>query len=434
MSGVSTQPEPPLNAQYVLGKLRANLALLFVVPVLLVVAVLLYTYLAQPVYKAEATLYFPRAQSSVLGSVGVASDSAGGISSLGGGPTPIKIFRRFLESETCLEFVAGKSGMSRKTIVDSRRFDEDPGASMLTLSVTLPDGQTAKTLLDEHLKALATLNERISGSYLADDTAAIDRELTTQKAKLDQAEKDLVEFQKGADSAPSSGSSQWQARLLQARVELASTRSSLQAASSVYRKSLGLNGLSPSDIPPVQKLRPRLIDAEYQLNILLSSLGPDAPEVRHLQSEIETLKSELQAEVAAYVSSINNGLIDPTSASSADNSKANGMLERQVALESEIDALQRLAKVAPSEQGMLAHLALQVSIESDLVKQATLQLEATKLQALRDPNKWSLLDPTWVDPKPVNKKYMQVSAAAFLAGLLLSSVWAFNFGRKPDLG
>lgn len=416
------------------SKLRANLALILLTPAVLVLAAILYTYLSVPLYKAEATLYFPRAQSSVLGSVGVTSDATGGLSGLGTGPTAIKIFRRFLESETCLEFVSEKSGLTRKKIVDSRKFEEDPGASMLTLSVSLPDGNQAKQLIADHLQALASLNERISGSYLADDTTAIEHELTAQKAKLERAEKELVDFQKGANSAPSSDSSQWQARLLQARVELASTRSSLQAASSVYRKALGANGLSPSDIPPVQKLRPRLIDAEYQLNILSASYGPDAPEVRHLKTEIETLKNELQAEVTAYVSSIKNGLIDPTSVSSADQSKTNGMLEREVALEAEIDALTRLAKVAPSEQGRLAHLALQVSIQSDLVKQATLQLEATKLQSLRDPNKWSLLDQPWVDPKPTNKKFLQVSAAAFLAGLFLACVWAFNFGRKPRIG
>jgi uncharacterized protein involved in exopolysaccharide biosynthesis len=152
-----------------------------------------------------------------------------------------------------------------------------------------------------------------------------------------------------------------------------------------------------------------------------------------LTTDIKNLKDELKSEVSAYVSSVDKGLIDPTAApgSSSQGAAVSGMLERQVSLESEIDALSQLAKVAPSEQGTLAHLTLQVSIQSDLVRQATLQLEAARLQSLRDPNKWSLLDPPWVDPKPVNKKYFQISLFAIVGGLLLSCIWAINFGRKP---
>jgi len=421
-----------MDAGYVVRKARANWGLLVGLPVLCCAGALIYTFLAPPVYRAVTTLYFPRSSSSVLGSVGIASaDSGSGLSGLGTGPTPIKIFHRFLESESCLSFVAQKSGEKSKKISDSRKFDEDAGASVLTISMDSPQAQVAKNLLDLHLQALAQINERISSSYLGDDKSAIQHELTTQQENLNRAERDLVDFQRKANSAPSNAPSEWQARLLQARVDLASTRSSIKAASAVYQRALHSQGLSPSDIPPVEKLRPRLVDAEYQLNVLTKSLGPEAPEVRHLQTEIANLKDELQSEVSAYVTSISRGLVDPTGSSASGQSKVNGMLEHEVSLEAEVEALSQLAKVAPAEHGMLAHLALQVSISSDLVKQATLQLEAAKLQSLRDPNKWSLLDPPWIEPRPVNKRYLQVSSVAILAGLLIACIWVFNFGRNP---
>lgn len=434
MSTTHNRPEPSLDAQYVLGKLGANIGVIVAVPILLCAIGLIYTYLAPPIYRSDTTLYFPRSPSTILGSVGVtSSESAGGLSGLGAGPTPMKIFRRFLESESCLEFVSKKSGLTPKEITAGRKFDEDPGASMLTISVSLPEADKAKALLDDHLQALALINQRISNNYLADDTSAIETELATQRTKLQDAERNLVGFQAKANSAPSTSTSEWQARLLQAKVDLASTRSSIAAASAVYRKSLNSQGLAPSDIPPVQALRPKLVEAEYQLDVLTKSLGPDAPEVRHLTTEIDNLKKELQSEVAAYVSSINRGLVDPTASTSSDLAKMNGMVERQVSLETEIEALSQLAKVAPAEQGELAHLALQVGIQSDLVKQATQQLEAAKLQSLRDPNKWSLLDSPWIEPKPINKKYVEVSVVSILAGLLVALVWSFNFGRQPGL-
>ncbi len=430
----SPQADLKLDPQYVTAKLRRNLPAVLGFTFLCLVAGLLYAFFDPPKYRVETTLYFPSRPSNVLGGVGVASlEGNGALGGLGGGPSSLKIFRRFLESETCLAFVSEQTNVPRKKIEASRSFVEDAEANMLTLAVALPDQQLARRIIEEHLKALDSINRKISTDYMQDDTFAIQSELKTQRAKLDRAEADLVEFQKHANSAPSSSPSQWESRLLQARVELGSVKSSVKAASSLYHKSLGSQGLSPSDIPPVQKLRPKLVDAQYQLNVLNSSLGPDSPEVRHLTTDIKNLKDELKSEVSAYVSSVDKGLIDPTAApgSSSQGAAVSGMLERQVSLESEIDALSQLAKVAPSEQGTLAHLTLQVSIQSDLVRQATLQLEAARLQSLRDPNKWSLLDPPWVDPKPVNKKYFQISLFAIVGGLLLSCIWAINFGRKP---
>jgi uncharacterized protein involved in exopolysaccharide biosynthesis len=125
-------------------------------------------------------------------------------------------------------------------------------------------------------------------------------------------------------------------------------------------------------------------------------------------------------------------MIDPTKGETLGASAGQdlgGLLLKQVSLEAEIEALSRLAKVAPSEQGQHPHLTLQVNIQSDLVKYATMQLESARLQLLRDPNKWSLLDPPRINPKPVNKKYAAVAAFSALAGLLISFVWAINFGR-----
>jgi uncharacterized protein involved in exopolysaccharide biosynthesis len=421
-----------MDGRYLLGKLRANAIVVLALPVTLCAAALLYTFLARPVYEAQATLYFPRGSSPTAGVATVSTESESGLSSLAGGPTPIKIFARFLESETCLEYVSKESGLSSREIHDVRKFEEDPSASMLTVSIDLPVRQQAKRVLEDHLRALANINQRISSTYLTDETSAIEHELATEREKLSEAQAELVGFQRRANSAPSASASEWQSRLLQAQVDLVSTRSSIRAASAMYSKSLSSQGLSPSDIPPVVKLRPRLVDAQYQLDILLKSLGPDAPEVRHLGEQIDNIKAELRSEVAAYVSSINKGLIDPTGPASSGAAQMNGLLEHEVSLESQIEALNRLAKVAPGEQGTLAHLTLQVSIQSELVKQTTLQLESARLQALRDPNKWSLLDAPWINPKPVNKKYVQVSMIALAFGLMMSLVWTFNFGRPPN--
>jgi len=203
-------------------------------------------------------------------------------------------------------------------------------------------------------------------------------------------------------------------------------------ASERFRAAAGQGGAAPIDIPPVRRLRPQLVDAEYQLRLLRQSLGEDAPEVDHLKKQIEIIQQELKMELSKYLSSVKQRLLDPTEGGGGGGGDMSGLLLHQVALEAEIKSLTTLATLAPGEASTLAKLDFDVSLQSELVQEATLQLQNAKLLALRDPNKWSLLDPPRIMEKPVNKRYGMVTAACTMAGLFVGILWAMNFGRRPD--
>jgi uncharacterized protein involved in exopolysaccharide biosynthesis len=431
LSNTTSLPDSSYDLATIKTKLASNARLIVFVVIAFLIAGLGYTLLTPAKYEARTTLYFPSRTPSLQSMAGGTAAESLGLGS--SGPTPLKTFHGFLESETCLDYVSQQSGIDRKKIEDSRSFIEDAGANMLTLSVVMTDGDMARKILEYHLQALAQINRKISSTFTIDDTASLKGELENEQSKLKEIERDMVAFEKRANTAPTLTASDWGQRLLRAQVDLQSTKSALAESSNVYRKSLGSQGLSPSDIAPVRTLRPKLVEAVYQLSILTSSYGPDAPAVKQLESQIAALKSQIKNEVSAYVSSIQNGMIDPTNANlgSAGSSDLSGLLQKQVSLEAQVESLSRLAKIAPTEQGTLGDLTLKLTIQGELVKQSTLQYEAAKLQSLRDPNRWSLLDAPRTFPKPINKRYLPTALFSLLAGLFVSVVWVVNFAPSP---
>ena len=434
-------PDPTFDLERIVARLKKNFGILLMCLLVSVAIGLGYTFLSEAKYEARTTLFFPPRPPSVLGQSGV-TDASAGASLLGAaGPTPLKIFRGFLESQTALDYVAARSSLPRQKIVDIRSFSEDSAASMLTVSIILADQAEAKTLLTNHLAALTRINATISEKYVRDESQTLVVELSRQTRVLAEADRRLIEFEKSSGSAPSLGVgpstspatiNKWQEQLLRAQTEYASISAAIDKASERFRAAVAQGGEAPIDIPPVKKLRPLLVDAESELRLKRKTLGDDAPEIRHLKLRIAELQGDLKRELNRYLSSVQKGLLDPTDGGGGGSADVTGMLLRQVSLEAEIKSLTPLATVAPDEAGTLTKLARIVAIQTEIVRTATLQLETAKLLALRDPNKWSLLDPPRIMEKPVNKRYGTVTAVCAAIGLFIGILWAMNFGRRPD--
>lgn len=422
----------------ILAKVSRNRTSVFLIVLVALVIGLGYTFLSPPLYEAKTTVFFPTRASAVLGPSGVTEGSGGGSSLLGGGPSPLKIVRAFLESERALDAVEHQSGLPRKKLVDCRKITEDPTSNTLAMSIFLGEKDKAKAMLEQYLVSLGQINADLSIQSVSADTEALRQELLRQQEKLRKSETRLLAFQRQAVTSPmisgSSGGSptpniqaSWGQQLLQVRIDLGTVKAKLSAALAKYRDVMGDPKSIPADLPPVRAIRPSLVQAEYQLKLSLQTLGPDSPVIRREMDGIQNLKDQLHSELKSYLESAQKGLTDPTQGSDS----LTNMIQQKVALESEIEALQRLVKLAPDEARTLARLSREVSIDSQIVQQVTLQFQVAKLQGLRDPNKWSLLDPPRVFEEPVNKKYLLTGLLALLSGVILGLIWAINFGKRP---
>ncbi len=400
-----------------------------------------YTKIVTPRWQARATIYFPTKAPTLLGIGGLGDNAAmdgGAAAILGGVATPIKIFRGFLESERTLDEVTAGTGLSRKDVEDMRRFDEETGASTLTVFAEDRKADLAKQVVALHVKSLTAINAELSIGSAQDDVRVLNAKLRGERVKLTAADDRLTAFKKRAVTAPTattatapgglgltaSGSS-WAQQLKQAQVKLDGVNAVLNKQRATAERANKESPYVPSDLPPAAKYRPQLVEAEYDLALKEKTLGPDDPTVIDAKNRINLLRAKLKSEMSAYLKAVRMGVVEPGSSRTmlpTDTGTETANMTLKVGLEAQIEALRQLADKSPVESDTLTRLTLEVTIQTAIVEQLSEQATIAKIQADRDPNRWTLLDPPRIDEKPVNKKFSRNGALGAIVGLI-AGLW-----------
>jgi uncharacterized protein involved in exopolysaccharide biosynthesis len=409
--------------------------------VLLSAAAIIYTATVRPRYEATATIVFPVRTPGLLGAVGIA-DNASLAAALTGGPTPIKVFGGFLQSERTLNYVSEKSGIAKKDLRPMRTIIDAVQQSTISISARNPDPEVAKKLVNLHLEALREITKEASDPVFMDDVRVLESKLAQQRALLKASEEGLAEFQRQARTAPSlaPGASDgrmmavpgdFQSRLKQAEVQLAGVESSLAAVREKAGEAAADPEL-PNELPGTQKWREELAKLQVEYEVKSLSLGPQSDELADLRKNIAAAKEALASTVRKGVQAVESGVLDP----GRRTSETVGLYVEREGIRAQVDALKKLSQSAPAEAVELLRRAREVAIRSGLVQQLTGQLEVAKLQAERDPGRWHLLDPAEVDPEPVNKSYARNGAIGILGGLFVGALLALlvDSRRRPREG
>jgi len=71
--------------------------------------------------------------------------------------------------------------------------------------------------------------------------------------------------------------------------------------------------------------------------------------------------------------------------------------------------------------------------ETAIVAQLSEQTTIARIQADRDPNRWTLLDPPRIDERPVNKKFSRNGALGAIVGLIAGFMAIFPIQRLAGL-
>jgi uncharacterized protein involved in exopolysaccharide biosynthesis len=396
---------------------------------------LTYTLVIPPVWEAKATLLFPVRTPSLLGMGSF--DQTSLAASLSGGPTPLKVFSGMMESERALDFVANGAGIERRRVRDMRTINEQGMQSTLDISARDQDANLAKKVVALHLQALNEINAKISKPLASNDSEVLKAQLVDQRKKLTVAENQLLAFQKRALTAPSVAATgtgkdsaivpsagRWGDMLRSLEIEEAKVNSAIGDVQS-RTNQIARNGKNlPSALPPVQKWRGRLTDMQYELKIKELTLAEGAPEIVKLKKAIAITEGQLRSELAKYAAATTSGMIDPTVDESENGAKLPSLLTQRVVVEAQLQAVKRLAKLAPGEAMELSRLMREVTTQSTIIQQLQAQAQLAELQAERDPNRWEVLDEPRVDEKPVNKSLSKNGILSLIAGLALGALAA----------
>lgn len=386
------------------------------------------TAIRTPEYAARMSVFFP-SRSSILGGSGV-MDAAGGSSALlGATASPLRIFQAFLESETAIQDISGTFSMRRQDLTENRALDSDPRTNILTVTFIDPSPAKAKSVLETHVTELRKINSKVSFDTMEDDVKVLQNRLAIAKKKMRDAETELVTYERSSISAPTiapgaggiaATPGAWAQNLIQLQLEEEKIDATLAASRARVQLLSRLGADQPSELPPVKRLRPKLLEIEYELAVRRRTLGPEAPEVTKLNAQLQVLRQTLSKELQEYLQGVNADVIDPT----VSEGEIPAMLTARTVIDAQISVLRRLAAAAPAESMNMNRLYAQVNLQAGIVQQLTNQSLTASLQSQRDPNRWVVLDEPWVNEKPVNKSFGRSMLIGGFLGLVVGLVGA----------
>ncbi len=393
-----------------------------------------YTLFAPAVWEAKATVIFPVRQPSALG---LASGDASALTSALGGPTPVRVYAGILESARTIDFVAKDTGLSRLDVRQMSKVLDQAMENTITVSASSRNPDLAKKVVALHLQAMDLINQDLNLPQAQNDVEVINEQIVDEKKTIDENEAALLKFQSTAVTAPNvtptgtgkdstlvASPSRWVSAQRELELQYARVESEIGQIQAWSTKIAEDGKTLPTPFSGAEKWRTALIDLEYELRIKELSYAQTSPEVKKLREQITITRTQMEAELANQVRATQEGLVDQ---SSIGGQRLPGLIAEKVALDAQIQAVRRLADLAPAESVELSRLLRDIATHTTILNQLQGQLQLATIQKTRDPNKWEILDEPYVEDKPLNKSFFRNCAMS----LFLGSVVAMALGLRP---
>jgi len=365
------------------------------------------TIVAKPIWAAKATLILPPGEGGAAAALGI------------GAAKPSAILQGVLGSRPVKTEVAKVANLSMREVEEMVKFESDDDQGQLSYIVESEDRELATKMVNTALTSLERTRSRVSYAMAGRTANLLERVVSDKKRSLDEAEQAVLSFQKRAKSVPDlskpfSGGS-YLARLKEAQFNLLTVDKQIEAT----RSTLARRAQASADIPLVApsdqnagavSWRDRLVQLEYDLQVAEIAKGPMAPDVLRLKEQIGITKQRAQSEVSKYLQGLQQGL---------DRNVAE-LEAKKMLLQQEIQYLQQISAVAPTEDAIVQRLLRNVRLREEEYKAVVLLLNEAQLKAQVDKLEWSVLAPAYIEDKPVNKRPVRTSLTWFVFGALIT--------------
>lgn len=365
----------------------------------------LYTLVVPAMWAAHSALLLPMPDG---GSQGEMSRLA----LMPGGPQPVSMLRAVIESRTSINDVAKATGLTAKDARAMMQIEEDLQRNVLKVSAESTDANEALKAVRTALDSLQRIEREVGFSIASKQATILGKAVETKKQELADAEDRLLAYQRGMTTIPDSGQGQtvveYAKRLQELNLSLEQVRKELEIQQRLATGRLPEPEL-PTGLPQLDRWRERLREAEYQLALDLTKFNEDAPSVRRLRREVQVARDALQAEVEAFVRSMQQTVNDKTAALEA----------KRLVLELQVQTARELAAKAPGEAVEFRRLLRSVNTASETYRKVLTEYETARTQAEANRVRWTILDAPYVEDKPVNKGIARNAALGAAIGFIL---------------
>lgn len=381
------------------------------------VAMVVYTVLAQPIYKASASILLVQSGNSAPSAAAQAAMALTGTGS--GAPNQAGMLQGILSSETALLSISKAAGVKRRNLEKELLADYDAKQSIINLSYETKDKSTGLKVLRAALAALEKMNREIGFSVAARQANLLEKSVASAETELKAAEEELKKFASGAktltDSRGTEGASFYLRQLRQAEYELGTIQTSLSKLTSTAVKSSTLNQL-PSGVSALKPWQDKLAALQYELQVAQKKFGPQAPDILALESTIAITKQQLQDATQKYLTSINEQ-IEPRLAE---------LEAKRLTADFQVKYWKKLADSVPTESLNMNRLGRVVAQKTTTLAQLQEQYIRAKIESEVDRVRWTRLDEPFIEEEPVNKSKSKPAILGILLGGLVGCMIALN--------
>jgi uncharacterized protein involved in exopolysaccharide biosynthesis len=371
------------------------------------------TYLAKPVYRTKVQLLVSTPVESVVL----------GISFLSGNTaTPVTIITGLFESPALVSTLSREAKMDERDLARSWFVQNDPLTSQIELTLDHQDPQRAATIIRRALEIGRILEVDSVKSTSKSKAEQLKQSYEARLKAVDQAEIAYRDFLQ--KSLPETGSilgsdrQTWEIQQLRSRIQADESKISAMRANA--RRAIS-NPAIPKQ-GPVDVLRQRLNTLQAELDSIRSQLGPDAPELKSKQDEVQSVQKVYDRELAETMQALEADLNSEIGAAQAALDAKRWQLN-QIVLSSGGSP-----KVASEMQTLIRQLrsAYRAAAETRA------EYEAARADSSIERSNWQRISSPFVLEKPINKGLIRTSAAGFALGAFLAAFFAMLLTPKSE--
>lgn len=426
---------------------------------LLIVAAIVGKFVTSPkVWTANAQLILPDTTTDLnanLGTLGSLKNSDSGFSTQ---VNPLRVQTSILTSKALLERVwASDPEQSQIAFNNYKKLFKISPQEQSTI-ISLEVNGSSPELARRRASALVEVyQQRLNELRQADKVSRRQfnqKELEQAKARLDQAQMALAQFQQTSGLVNSDAQTQGivnsinilttaqaqaqaQAQASANQVQVLSTRLELTPVQAI--RSLGL-----SENQDYQFIRKKLAEVEANLVQVRSVFTDENPSVQTLVDQ----QNELQRQLQGHVAQAANGTQIDTNVAANETKGRASLIQSLILAESEASSQQRQAeqlrsqieklradlKTIPANQAQLLELQRQADVAEGVYKGLVAQVQQTNIDAFSAYPNVQVLDPATANPKPSSPKLSIAVISALLASVIGSIALILLLeGRNPLL-
>ena len=412
----SMQSDHEIDLSIYAQRVLLHLRMISLIAGLGAVAMVIYTLLAQPIFRASASILLVQPATPAPSAAAQAAMALTGASS--GSANQAGMLQGILRSETALSKISKKAGIKRLNLEKELTVDYDAKQSIINLSYESKDKSTGLKVVRAALDALETMNREIGFSVAARQATLLEKSVAAAEKELRQSEEDLKTFASSAktvsDSRPE-GASFYFRQLRQSENELGTIETSLSKITSTAVKSSAMNQI-PSGVIALKPWQEKLAELQYELQVAQKKYGPEAPAILALESTIAVTKRQLQLATQKYLTSIDQQ-IEPRLAE---------LEAKRLTADYQVKYWRKLAESVPSEALSISRLGRVVVQKTATLAQLQEQYIRAKIESEVDRVRWTRLDQPFIEAEPVNKSKAKPAILGFLLGGFVGCIFALN--------